>query len=263
MLYRNQIKHLGTKRDKVREEYSKVISKEGEVEDGEFNEAFFSFGEKKHKVEKRQLKSLVELTVDDTYTFKISELFYSMLFKHQTEALQWLLSQHVHNKGSILADEMGLGKTISAIALISTLFTTHWESFKDANMRSEKSMGPFLIVCPATVISQWVQELKLWTTSLPREIPVLTFQGLPSDTNASRSYRNKEHIVEEAFKHDGIVITSYEFLRSDIDIFTSKGSWFYVFLDEAQKIKNSESQIHKAIMTVKAHHRVILSGTPM
>ena len=128
---------------------------------------------------------------------------------------------------------MGLGKTISAIALISTLFTTHWESFKDTNMRSEQSMGPFLIVCPATVISQWVKELEVWTETLPRKIRVLTFQGLPSDANASRSYRNKELIVEEAFKNDGIVITSYEFLRSDIEIFTSKGTWFYVFLDEA------------------------------
>ena len=50
-----------------------------------------------------------------------------MLFGHQVEALNWLLSQHIHNKGSILADEMGLGKTISTIALITTIFTTHNE----------------------------------------------------------------------------------------------------------------------------------------
>jgi SNF2 family DNA or RNA helicase len=100
-----------------------------------------------------------------------------MLFKHQTEALQWLLSQHVARKGSILADEMGLGKTISAIALLSTLYTTYWESIhkKDSSSIHQRSIGPVLIVCPATCISQWVSEVKLWTSSLPEKIPILTF----------------------------------------------------------------------------------------
>jgi SNF2 family DNA or RNA helicase len=77
----------------------------------------------------------MELTIGDS-KFCISQLFYNLLFSHQTEALQWLLYQHVHNRGSILADEMGLGKTISAIALISTLCTTHWESFDENNIRA-------------------------------------------------------------------------------------------------------------------------------
>ena len=94
-------------------------------------ESFFGQNKKSNNVEKTQKKSLVELTVDGMHTFKVSTLFYELLFKHQTEALQWLLSQHVSNKGSILADEMGLGKTISAIALISTLFTTHWDTYSD------------------------------------------------------------------------------------------------------------------------------------
>jgi SNF2 family DNA or RNA helicase len=59
--------------------------------------------------------------------FYVSELFYSLLFKHQVESLHWFLSQHINNYGSILADEMGLGKTISAIALMTTLQTTKWE----------------------------------------------------------------------------------------------------------------------------------------
>ena len=61
------------------------------------------------------------------------------------------------------------------------------------------------------------------------------------------------------------MITSYEYLRSDIEIFQrrDKGGWFYVILDEAQKIKNTESQINKAIMTISSQNRLILSGTPM
>lgn len=49
---------------------------------------------------------------------------------------------------------MGLGKTISAIALITTLHTTYWETLKvnEAEVFHNK-VGPILIVCPATVIS--------------------------------------------------------------------------------------------------------------
>ena len=74
---------------------------------------------------------------------------------------------------------------------------------------------------------------------------------------------NKSQVIEEAFKQDGVVITSYEFLRSDIELFQKGGGWFYIFLDEAQKIKNNESQVHKAVMSLHSQHRVILSGTPM
>jgi SNF2 family DNA or RNA helicase len=95
-------------------------------EDGRGFDDFFSLEKKNSNVESKQKKTLIELTVNGEFNFYISQFFYEMLFKHQTEALQWLLSQHVMRKGSILADEMGLGKTISAISLMSTLYSTHW-----------------------------------------------------------------------------------------------------------------------------------------
>ena len=59
------------------------------------------------------------------------------------------------------------------------------------------------------------------------------------------------------------MVTSYEFLRAESEKFQVKGRWYYVILDEAQKIKNSESLVHKAVMGLSAEHRLILSGTPM
>lgn len=70
---------------------------------------------------------------------------------------------------------MGLGKTISTIALITTLYTTKWEM--ERLNRNTGEGGPFLIVCPATVINQWVSEIKVWTSTLDQEIDVQTFQG--------------------------------------------------------------------------------------
>ena len=60
-------------------------------------------------------------------------------------------------------------------------------------------IGPFLIVVPATVISQWVNELKLWTTSLPREIPILTFQSAFSTNDLSsetHKLNKKKQIID-------------------------------------------------------------------
>lgn len=114
---------------------------------------------------------------------------------------------------------MGLGKTISAIALISTLCTSHWESFGQNQIGEDNfsTIGPFLIVCPATMINQWVEELKLWTTSLSREIPILTF--MDEENVNKRTVKGKKSIIDQAFKNDGIIITSYEFLRADIEMF--------------------------------------------
>ena len=68
------------------------------------------------------------------------------------------------------------------------------------------------------MINQWVEELKLWTTSLSKEIPILTFTS-EENANKKRSLKAKKTIVDSAFKNDGIVITSYEFLRTEIELF--------------------------------------------
>ena len=67
---------------------------------------------------KKQNDKNCEISIGDN-VFKIPQITYDLLMKHQQEALNWLLEQNLNNRGSILADEMGLGKTISAIALIS------------------------------------------------------------------------------------------------------------------------------------------------
>lgn len=54
----------------------------------------------------------------------------------------------------ILADEMGLGKTIQTIAFISYLLET------------KNVPGPFLIVVPLSVLSNWLNEFQLWCPKL-------------------------------------------------------------------------------------------------
>ena len=65
-------------------------------------------------------------------------------------------------------------------------------------------------------------------------------------------------------KNGGILVVSYECVRIEADLLqVALGEWYYVVLDEAQKIKNWKSQVYQACTGLRASHRLILSGTPM
>jgi len=137
----------------------------------------------------------------------------------------------VKGAGSILADEMGLGKTISAIALIVALKSS-----------SVKATGPILIVCPATVIKQWEQEIKLWTNEASFKAKVYTLTKTLAANNTTDSTNmvsrpEKRKIVKKVFAESAILIISYEAMRIDADLLTPCkeyfASWFYIILDEA------------------------------
>jgi SNF2 family DNA or RNA helicase len=85
------------------------------------------------------------------------------------------------------------------------------------------------------VISQWIKEIKTWTSSFQHIPSIYSFQS-----NEKGEEKNKSKIITEAFKNHGIVITSYEFLRIEARIFQRR-TWDYIILDEAQKIKNNQS----------------------
>ena len=78
--------------------------------------------------------------------------------QHQKVSLAWLLDHYSQGTGSILADEMGLGKTISAISLLVALNTTF----------GDKRHFSTLVVCPATVVCQWKEEIRLWTSGIQK-----------------------------------------------------------------------------------------------
>lgn len=79
--------------------------------------------------------------------------------------VQWLWELHRQKVGGILGDEMGLGKTIQVIAFLSGLYYS-------------QILGPgqpSIIVCPATVMKQWVQEFHKWWP--PLRVAILHSSG--------------------------------------------------------------------------------------
>jgi superfamily II DNA or RNA helicase len=160
--------------------------------------------------------------------------FQGTLRPYQCEGLGWLEYLRKFDFGGILADDMGLGKTIQVLALLQR------------RRARRQSHGPSLIVVPRSLVFNWMQEAAKFT---PR-LDLLDYTG-PS-----------RHSLRERFDEYDLVVTTYGTLRSDAAEL-SKIEFEYAILDEAQAIKNSDSQSAKAARLLKARHRLAMSGTPI
>ncbi|MDD7616606.1 MAG: DEAD/DEAH box helicase [bacterium] len=161
-------------------------------------------------------------------------IFKNVLRPYQIDAFKWLVTLNKYKLGGILADDMGLGKTLEMITFISSL-------------NVEK---PILIVCPKSLSFNWEHEFFMWN----KDIKVVTIVGDKEDRkNKINNIKNDEKVV---------FITPYDSLRNDVDLYQNK-EFSLVILDEAQYIKNSNALKTKAIKSLKADNRFVLTGTPI
>jgi len=113
-------------------------------------------------------------------------------------------------------------------------------------LREENRLRTSLIVVPVTTISNWEIEIKKFTPNLK----YLLYYG-----------QDRRKDADHLKKYD-LIVLSYHTLRNDIDLF-ARNTYGYVILDESQNIKNSYSLTFKAIRTLRADHRLSLTGTPI
>ncbi len=152
------------------------------------------------------------------------------LREYQLVGFEWLTRLAANNLGGILADEMGLGKTVQTLAFL----------------RAHQGAGPALVVCPTSLVTNWENEARKFTP----ELKTLVLEG------ADRATRFK------SIGNVDMVITSYALLRRDIDALREL-KFSTAVLDEAQHIKNPETQNAQAAFALRAKHRFVLTGTPM
>ena len=150
---------------------------------------------------------------------------------YQKKGIQWLQMLHHYGFGGILADDMGLGKTLQAIAFLSSQL--------QENSR-------VLILAPSGLIYNWADEFQKFATNLD----VVVVHGL-------KPYR--ETILAE--KHQ-IYVTSYATFRQDSEIYQDL-SFDFLFLDEAQVMKNAQTKIAKTLRKFVVPSVFALSGTPI
>uniref|UniRef100_A0A914HYC7 DNA repair and recombination protein RAD54-like n=1 Tax=Globodera rostochiensis TaxID=31243 RepID=A0A914HYC7_GLORO len=182
---------------------------------------------------------------------RISNFVWNRLYRYQKTGIRWLYELHFQYVGGILADEMGLGKTIQLCVFLRSLS----ESRATSKIFRYEGLGPSLIVCPATLLHQWVRELNIW-------FPLCKVAVLHSSGAFSGS---KGNLIKKIGLHRGdgsILVTSYStFILSSKQIMTV--NWHYFILDEGHKIRNPEAKITLALKELRTPHRLILSGSPM
>ncbi len=157
---------------------------------------------------------------------------------YQLDGFNWLAFLWRHQLGGILADDMGLGKTLQALALIL-----------HARDSSAGGGGPFLVVAPTSVVSNWLDEARRFT-------PTLRVAGI-FGTAAARG----TDLSAELAGAD-VVVTSYTLFRLDFDEYRAH-DWAGLILDEAQFVKNKASAIHRCARDLAAPFKLAITGTPM
>ena len=184
--------------------------------------------------------------IDSVYSRQISDKFKlpmglkATLREYQQVGFNWLKTLDEYGLGGILADDMGLGKTIQLLALIM--------SYVENTKNEEKK--PTIVVCPSSLSLNWKEEATKFTPSLK----VLTING-------DSKYR--EDLISN-IKNFDIVITSYDLLKRDIELYKKYNYTFkYIIADEAQYIKNNNTQNAKVIKEIKAETKFALTGTPI
>ena len=178
-------------------------------------------------------------TVEDN-DFEVPPELDGILRGYQKQGFLWIKTLKANGFGGILADDMGLGKTLQVIAFL----LSEWKESGGNPGR------PWLIVCPASLVFNWKSEVQ-------RFAPVL-----PVYAAAGGAGERKQLLEQAAREKKGVIITSYELLRRDIDIYTGMDFACEV-IDEAQFIKNHSTQAARAVKQVPAGFRLALTGTPV
>ena len=154
-----------------------------------------------------------------------SDLFKGSLRPYQQYGLNWLMHLHSSRLHGILADEMGLGKTVQIIAFLSL----------------QNPYQKYLIVVPTSLLFNWDLELEKFLPSMPL-------------------YRHHGPNRKQELPLSGVILTSYHTLQNDSALFREH-SWDTIILDEAQVVKNPDSQIARTLYTLKSRFRVAMTGT--
>ncbi len=162
----------------------------------------------------------------------------NVLRLYQKHGVAWLHFLRENGFGGILADEMGLGKTLQTLAFLQNL--------KLGILNQPAQRAPFLIVCPTSLVFNWVAEAKKFTPSLQ----ALALHG------------PERHRLFEQIPRTDIVVTSYALIRRDLERYRDM-MFDVLVLDEAQHIKNRQTQNAQAVKAIKAQQRIVLTGTPM
>ena len=171
---------------------------------------------------------------------KVPEILKNTLRYYQKIGFKWLKTLDKYKFGGILADDMGLGKTVQMLSIIV--------DYVQSTPKEERRTS--FVISPSSLALNWQNEAEKFTGGLQTLV-----------INGTLSERKRK--IADIENYD-LVITSYDLLKRDIDLYKDKNYNFrYMIADEAQYLKNSNTQNAKAIKKINADTRYALTGTPI
>ena len=202
--------------------------------------------------------------------YRIPGDIYPSLFDYQKTGVQWLWELYSQQVGGIVGDEMGLGKTIQVIAFLAGI---HY---------SKKITKPIIVVAPATVMKQWVNEFHTWWPPFRVSILHTSGSGMIDVVRESReedelvsaaprsigskpltkAQKSAKKIVDRVVQEGHVLVTTYSGLQTYAELLIPT-DWEYAVLDEGHKIRNPNTAITIYCKELRTANRIILSGTPM
>jgi superfamily II DNA or RNA helicase len=182
----------------------------------------------------RQVGALLE--IDAIAKHEEPAMLQARLRPYQRDGFGWLASLWELELGGILADDMGLGKTLQALALIC-----------HARQR-DPDIGPFLVVAPTSVVSNWVGEAGRFAP------------GLKVDAVTDTLARSGRTI--EALATADVLVTTYTLFRLEADAYRTV-AWAGLILDEAQYVKNHQAKTYRCVRELAVPFKLAITGTPM
>jgi len=189
----------------------------------------------KQTVEVKFQNMIADLSSPEHFPADLPSTLKANLRDYQIIGFRWFKMLSSYSFGGILADEMGLGKSLQAISYL-------------ASEQENGNLGTALIVVPASLTYNWLEEFKKFSPTAK----VLIIDG-------KKNERTKK--LEKATAFD-VLLISYYTLRQDINELLQL-TFGYLILDEAQMAKNSATKSFQALAKTKAQRRFALSGTPI
>ncbi|KAI0425256.1 P-loop containing nucleoside triphosphate hydrolase protein [Xylaria sp. FL1042] len=184
---------------------------------------------------------------------------------HQITGVRFMWDQLVGAKerqGCLLAHTMGLGKTMQVITLLVTIGQA--SASDDPNVLSQipedMRESKTLILCPATLVNNWLDELLSW-------LPEHHRLGTIFKVDAMMGVEKRNEAIRTWGAHGGIMIIGYNLFKAFIndenirDIFLEQPN--IVIADEAHTMKNPKAKTHEAAANFKTLSRVALTGSPL
>lgn len=178
----------------------------------------------------RELKDALKKLLSEK-SLEVPGTLNATLRPYQMRGYSWLCRNLRTMMGSIIADDMGLGKTLQVIAAMERL-----------RCDGELDKKQALVVVSTSVLVNWQKELR-------RFAPKLSFSVYYAD---NKSFDRKANVI----------LTTYGTLRASLKRFKEL-KLRLVAIDEAQAIKNSKSQLFRAVRSLEADSMIAMSGTPV